>query len=53
MVDWEEINRTEDEDKLRKAKLWLFQENVRLQNERKELDDLNRRILQEKKRLKE
>ena len=42
MVDWEEINRTEDEDKLRKAKLWLFQENVRLQNERKELDDLNR-----------
>lgn len=53
MVDWEEINRTEDEDKLRKAKLWLFQENVRLQNERKELDDLNRRITQEKKRLKE
>ncbi len=53
MVDWEEINRTEDEDKLREVKLWLFQENVRLQNERRELDDLNRRITQEQKRLKE
>jgi len=53
MVDWEEINRTEEEDKLREAKLWLFQENVRLENERRELDALNRRIVQERKRLKE
>jgi len=53
MVDWKEISRTEDEDKLRDVKLWLFQENVRLENERRELDDMNRRILQERKRLKE
>lgn len=53
MVDWEEISMTEDEDKLREVKLWLFQENIRLQNERKELEELNRRILQEKKRLKD
>ena len=53
MVDWEEISKTENEDKLREVKLWLFQENVRLQNERKELEDLNRRILQERKRLKD
>ncbi len=53
MVDWEEISSTEDEDKLREVKLWLFRENIRLENERKELDALNRRILQEQKRLKE
>ena len=53
MVEWEEINKTEDEDKLRDVKLWLFKENIRLENERRELEDLNRRILQEKKRLKE
>jgi len=33
MVDWEEISKTENEDKLREVKIWLFQENVRLQNE--------------------
>ena len=53
MVDWEEINKSEDEDKLRDVKLWLFKENIRLENERRELEDLNRRIIQEKKRLKE
>ena len=53
MVDWEEISKTENEDKLREVKIWLFQENVRLQNERKDLEELNRRILQERKRLKD
>ncbi len=53
VVDWEEVGNSEDEDKLREAKLWLFQENIRLQNERKELDDLNRRLGQERRRLKE
>lgn len=53
MIDWEEIIKAEDEDSLREVKLWLFQENVRLQNERRELDELNRRTLYERKRLKE
>ena len=53
MIDWEEIIRAEDEDSLREVKLWLFQENIRLQNERRELDELNRRTLCERKRLKE
>lgn len=71
MIDWEEVNRAENVDELRSAKLWLFQENIRLQNERKELeatqekflnervrfrremDELNRRTVLERKRLKE
>lgn len=53
VVDWEEVSKAEDEDKLREAKLWLFQENIRLQNERKELDELDRRLDKEKRRLKE
>ena len=46
MIDWEEIIKAESIEELREAKLWLFQENVRLEN-------LNRRITQERKRLKE
>lgn len=53
MIDWEEVSRTDNEDRLREAKLWLFQENIRLENERRELDELNRRTLLECKRLKE
>ena len=46
MIDWEEIIKAESVEELREAKLWLFQENMRLEN-------LNRRMIQEKKRLKE
>ena len=71
MIDWEEIIKAENIDELRTAKLWLFQENMRLENERNEftqaqdkflrervklrdeLDDLNRRTVMERKRLKE
>ena len=71
MIDWEEVNRAQDTDELRSAKLWLFQENIRLQNERKEfeatqekflnervrfrreMEELNRRTVMERKRLKE
>ena len=71
MIDWEEIIKAEDLDELKKAKLWLFQENMRLENERSEfvrsrdkflkervklrdeMDALNRRIVVERKRLKE
>ncbi len=71
MIDWDEVNRAENIDELRNIKLWLFQENIRLENERKELalsqekfvnervklrqelDELNRKTLMERKRLKE
>lgn len=71
MIDWEEIAGATGTDELKEAKLWLFQENIRLENERKELDasrekfleervrfrreldELNRRTLMERKRLKE
>lgn len=53
MIDWEEIIRAESVEELKSAKLWLFQEKMRLENERKELDILNRRMVQERKRLKE
>lgn len=71
MIDWEEISKTEDADELKEAKLWLFQENIRLQNERREfeavqdkflkervcfrreMEELNRRTVMERKRLKE
>lgn len=71
MIDWEEIIKTESVDELKEAKLWLFRENIRLQNEQKnlaaaqekflkervtlrnELDELNRRTVSERKRLKE
>lgn len=71
MIDWEEIAAAENGDELKSAKLWLFQENMRLENERKELaasqekfmnerlrfrkelEELNRRTVQERKRLRE
>ena len=71
MIDWEEIIKTESVDELKEAKLWLFHENIRLENERHEfvvsrdkflnervklrdeLDELNRRTVMERKRLKE
>ncbi|MDE6926351.1 MAG: hypothetical protein K2P59_14020 [Acetatifactor sp.] len=37
MIDWDEVNRAGNIDELKNVKLWLFQENVRLENERKEL----------------
>lgn len=71
MIDWEEIIKAESAEELKEAKLWLFRENMRLQNEEKELaaskdkflkdrvmlrnelDELNHRIVQERKRLRE
>lgn len=71
MIDWEEIIKTESVEELKEAKLWLFRENMRLQNERKELeaahdkflkervslrnelDELNRRTVMERRRMKE
>ncbi len=50
MIDWEEIAGAGDEDKLKNAKLWLFQENIRLENERKELEASREKFLNERVR---
>ena len=38
MIDWETIVQTEDEEELKKLKLFLFQENMRLDAEKQKLD---------------
>ena len=48
MIDWEEIAGAGDEDKLKNAKLWLFQENIRLENEKKELEASREKFLSER-----
>ncbi len=48
MIDWEEIIQTESADELKKVKLWLFQENIRLENERKELEQAQDKFLKER-----
>ena len=71
MIDWEEISKAESVDELRDLKLWLFRENIRLENERRELalskekfvnervkvrqelNELDRKMSLERKRLKE
>lgn len=51
MIDWEDVIRADDEDKLRDVKLWLFQENIRLENERRELEQSKEKFLDERVRL--
>lgn len=34
MIDWEEVIKAESEEELKEIKLWLFQENMRLEQER-------------------
>lgn len=46
MIDWEEIIRTESTEELKEAKLWLFQENMRLQQERTELEQAKDKFLE-------
>lgn len=48
MIDWEKIIRTESTEELKEAKLWLFQENMRLQQERTELEQAKDKFLEER-----
>ena len=43
-INWEEVDKAKSEDELRGMKLWLFQENIRLQNERNELEDMQDKL---------
>lgn len=53
MLDWEEIIKAEDLDELKKAKLWLFQENMRLENERNEFVRSRDKFLKERVKLRD
>lgn len=53
MIDWDEVNRAENVDELKNVKLWLFQENVRLENERRELALSQEKFVSERVRLRE
>ncbi len=50
MIDLVRLASADKEDDLKEMKLWLFQENVRLQNERKDLQDERTELDESKKR---
>lgn len=49
-MDWNEVMNAQSVDELKKAKLWLFQENIRLQNEKNAIDEMQDKFIQEKAR---
>ena len=53
MIDWENIIKAEDMDELKEAKLWLFRENMRLENERNELKRAQDKFANERVRLRD
>lgn len=48
MIDWDEVADAEDADELKEAKHWLFQERIRLENERRELAASQEKFLEER-----
>ncbi len=52
-INWEEVDKAQSEDELRGMKLWLFQENIRLQNERNELEEMQDKLLKERVQFRE
>lgn len=48
MIDWEELIKTESVEELKDVKLWLFQENMRLEQERRELNETRDKFLEER-----
>lgn len=53
MINWEEVIKAESEEELRDVKLWLFKENMRLENEKKELVNMQDKLAQERARFKD
>lgn len=51
MIDWEEVLAADNGDDLRELKVWLFRENMRLQEERRELEASKERFLNERVKL--
>lgn len=52
-INWEEVYKAQSEDELRGMKLWLFQESIRLQNERSELQGMQDKLIQERVRFRD
>lgn len=48
MIDWEKVFQAESEDQLRELKLFLFRENARLENERKDLKTRQDKLVKER-----
>ena len=39
-MDWNEVMNAKSVEELKQAKLWLFQENIRIQNEKNAIDEM-------------
>lgn len=48
MIDIEELLKTESDEELRELKLFLFKENIRLENERREIADHREKLIRER-----
>ncbi len=48
MVDWEAVLSADSEDELKDVKLFLFRENARLENERREMMELQDKFVRER-----
>lgn len=48
MIEWDEIADAEDADKLNEVKHWIFQESIRLENERRELAASQEKFMNER-----
>lgn len=53
MIDWEEVIKAESTEELKEIKLWLFQENMRLEQERTELEQALNKFLDERVKLRD
>ena len=47
-MDWNDVKNAESLEELKKAKLWLFKESIRIQNERTELEEMRDKFIQER-----
>lgn len=48
MINWEEVISAQSESELKETKLWLFRENMRLEKERRELEQVKERFIKER-----
>lgn len=53
MIDWESLLFSDNPDELKKAKIWLFKENMRLEQERQALEDATEKFNKERKNFQE
>lgn len=49
-MDWKDVKKAQSLEELKKTKLWLFQENIRIQNEKAEFEEMKDKFIKEKAR---